>query len=88
MKELRDLTRIERMILLAFCDANNWSLSSHVPLEAVKRRIKNINPKVINKVIKLLNSNGFIIKHPTRHRITYHLSKKGLQAGNQINSEL
>ncbi len=40
MKELKDLTRIERMVLLAFCDANNWSLSSHFPIEAVKRRVK------------------------------------------------
>ncbi len=40
MKELKDLNIFEREVLLVFCDANNFSLSSYVPLEAVKRRLK------------------------------------------------
>ena len=87
MKELKDLTTIEQEVLLTFCDANNFSLGSHVPLEAVARRLRNLSSKLTKKTIKTLLSNGFIMKHPTRHNITYQLSKKGLQAGNQIESE-
>jgi len=36
MKELKDLN------ILVFFHANNFSLSSHVPLEAVKRRLKKL----------------------------------------------
>jgi len=34
MKELEDLTETEKAVLLACCDANNFSLGSHVPIEA------------------------------------------------------
>lgn len=84
MKELEDLTILEREVLLVFCDANIFSLSSHIPLEAVKRRLRDLSPKLVKKAINLLLTNGFIMKHPTRHRITYQLTKKGLHSGNQI----
>ncbi len=86
MKELKDLTTIEQEVLLTFCDANNFSLSSHVPLEAVSRRLRNLSSKLAKKAIKTLLTNSFIMKHPTRHKITYQLTRKGLHSGNQIKS--
>jgi len=88
MKELEDLTEIEKAVLLACCDANNFSLGSHVPIEAIKRRIGGIEgknkAKYINNVITKLLSNGFIIKKPTKNQTTYQLSKKGLEACNKL----
>jgi len=37
MKELEDLTETEKAVLLACCDANNFSLGSHVPIEAIAK---------------------------------------------------
>jgi DNA-binding MarR family transcriptional regulator len=88
MKELNDLTAIEREILITFCDVNNYSLKSHKPLEAVVRRLRYLNPKTVKKVIKILLTSGFIMRHPTKHRVTYQLTKKGLKAGNQIKLEI
>ena len=83
MEELEDLNAIERSILLSCCDANKFSLGSHVPIEAIKRKTK-INPKDVKRILKTLVSNCFISKHPTRGAMTYQLTKKGMIAGNQI----
>jgi len=88
MKELKDLITIEKEVLLTFCDANNYSLHSHVPIEAVTRRLRNLSSKLTKKAIKTLLTNGFIMKHPTRHKITYQLTKKGLHSGNQVKSDM
>ena len=89
MKELEDLTEAERLVLLACCDANKFSLSSHVQLETITRRIKGLSGKYVKKVIKLLLSNGFIRLHPVgRSKKTYQLNRKGLNAGIQIRAEL
>ena len=84
MKELEDLTDVQKTVLVAFCDANKWSLSSHIPKEAIKGKVKKLNPKRVKKAISVLVSNGFIMKHPTKHKITYQLSQKGLKGGNQL----
>jgi len=64
MKELEDLTDVQKTVLVAFCDANKWSLSSHIPLEAIKNKVRKLNPKRAKKAISVLVSNGFIMKHP------------------------
>jgi len=88
MKELDDLNTFEKSILLVCCDANNFSLRSHVPIEAIKRRIRNVPDKYIKKSIRILFSNGFIVKHPTgRSRNTIQHTKKGLKAGNLLKKE-
>lgn len=85
MKELEDLTEIERAVLLACCNANNFSLGSHVSIERIMRRLdKKIQRKYAKKDFKKLISNGFIVKHPTRGSMTYELSPKGLKAGNKL----
>ena len=40
MKELEDLNAFEKAVLLTCCDANNYSLSSHVPIEAITKRLR------------------------------------------------
>jgi predicted transcriptional regulator len=87
MKELEDLTDIEKAVLLACCDANGFSLGSHVPIEAIKRKLHNIQAKYLNKAEKKLLANGFIVRHPTRNQMTYQLTKKGLEAGNKLKED-
>ncbi len=87
MKDLGDLNRIERAVLLACCDANKDSKGSHAPIEAIKRSIKNLNQKQVRKVIKTLISSGFIREHPTRGGVTYNLNKKGIIACQTIREE-
>ncbi len=87
MKEFEDLTPLECRILLRFCKANNYSLSSHVPKEAVNLNIRGVHPKHIKRAVKLLISNGFITKHPTGRQTTYNLSIKGLRGGNILKNE-
>lgn len=89
MKELEDLTEFECVVLLACCDANRFSLNSHVQLEKITRRIKGVSGKYIKKAIKLLLSNSFIRIHPVgRSRKSYQLNKKGLIAGMKIRDEI
>ena len=89
MKELEDLTELERLVLLACCDANRFSLSSHVQLEKITKRIVGVESKYIKKAIKLLLSNGFIRLDPVgRSRKTYQINKKGLVAATQIRDEI
>lgn len=89
MKELEDLTEAERVVLLACCDANRFSLNSHVQLATITKRIKGLPGNYIKKVIKLLLSNGFIRLHPVgRSKKTYQLNRKGLNAGMQIRDEM
>lgn len=85
MKELKDLTETEKAVLLVCCNANNFSLGSHIPIEAIKKGVKKeIRSKYVKISIKKLVSNGFIIKHPTRGKITYQLSRKGLKSGYKL----
>jgi len=87
MKELEKLTETEKSVLLACYDANNFSLSSHVPKEAIMRRLRNLNPKYRKKAFNVLLSSGFILKKPTGKKITYGLTKKGLTAGNRLKED-
>ena len=49
MKELEDLNELEQVVLLASCSANNYSIQSHVPKEAIFKRIKGVQMKFIKK---------------------------------------
>ena len=85
LKELEDLNEIERQILLICGDATKLSTNCHVPLKAIKIRLRNTHPKVFKKAFNTLRSNGFIIKHPvSRAGVTYKLSPKGLKAINTL----
>ncbi len=92
MKEFEDLTQIELRILVRFCEANNYSLSSHVPIEAVNLKLKGENSKYIRhkyirRAIEELRASGFIVKHPTGRQTTYNISKKGLRAGTILRND-
>ncbi len=84
MKELEDLKEDEKAVLLACCYANKFSLSSHVPIEGITKIIKTLPSTYVKKAIKTLLSNAFIIRSPTRGKMTYRLSKYGLKAGNKL----
>lgn len=85
MKELEDLTDTEKTVLLAFCDANELSLSSRVPIEAIAKRVQDIvSGRYLTKAKKTLLSNWFIKKHPSRRKMTYQLTRKGLDAGRRL----
>ena len=78
MKELEDLTETEKVVLLVCCNVNNFSLGSHIPIEAIKIGVKKeIRSKYVKISIKKLISNGFIIKHPTRGKQHTNLVKRG-----------
>ncbi len=82
MKELEDLTETEKAVFLACCDANNFSLRSHVPIEAIAKRIQDyVSGRYFNKAIRVLLSNGFIRKHPTKGKTTYELTRNGWKEG-------
>ncbi len=87
LKNLNDLTEFEQFVLLVCCIANKFSLSSHVPQEAVIKRIRNIDGKMIKKALKSLKSNDFIGLHPTKGGLTIQLTRKGLEAGNILKEE-
>lgn len=84
LKELEDLTALERAMLLTCCDANHYALKRHVPIQALLRRINKSLKKDAKKTIKTLVSNGFLNAHPTKGGMTYGLTKKGLEAGNRL----
>ncbi len=89
MDDDNDLTPYEKAVLFACCDANNFSLHSHVPPEYVRKRIKNIPAKYIKKAFKTLFAKGYILKHPARRSgMTIQLTKKGLQVGLVILDEI
>ncbi|MFX0104347.1 MAG: hypothetical protein ACFE75_02510 [Candidatus Hodarchaeota archaeon] len=83
MKELEDLNETEKAVLFACCDANNFSLKSRVPIEAIAKRVQ-ISGKFFKKVIRLLLSNGFIREHPSGRKTTYELTRKGWKAGYKL----
>lgn len=87
MTDLEDLSEDEKSVLLACCDANNFSLGSHVPKEAIMRKLQKLNPKYKKKAFNKLLSKGLIFKHPTKRQATYQLSKYGLNIGNNLKED-
>jgi predicted transcriptional regulator len=85
MKELEDLTELEQVLLLACCDANSYAIQSHVPKEAIFKRVKGVQMRFAKKAFKTLITSGFIMEHKAgRSGNTYNLSPKGLKAGNKL----
>ncbi|GAH35769.1 unnamed protein product, partial [marine sediment metagenome] len=46
-----------------------------------------VTGRYFKKYLKSLISNQFIIKHPTRHKMTYNLSRYGLESGIKLRKE-
>lgn len=81
MKELEELNTFEKTVLIACCKANGYSLSSHVPLGYIRKKIAKNHQKYFKKAFKTLVSSGFVIQHPASRNVTYALSPDGLKAG-------
>lgn len=88
MKDLSELNEFQKNVLLVFCDATNFSLHSHVPIEAITKRFKkDISSKKVKKTIYFLVRNGFITEHPSGS-MTYEPTRKGLDSGRIVQKEL
>lgn len=81
MKELKDLDKFHGVVLSACCKANNYSLGSHVPIEAIVKLVEKNQQQYVKLVVKTLVSNDFIRKKPTSRKNTYGLSRYGLKSG-------
>ena len=85
MKELDDLTEIERKILESCSKANSRTLASHVPKEYILKKHGEVLMKFKKKALNVLLTNGFICKKKAgRSKDTYGLTRKGLMAINEI----
>ena len=72
------LTDIEQATLQALADACNYSLSAHVPTEAVTSRFVRHLRGDVKKALKRLRRMGYCIVHPTHRKKTWQLSPSGL----------
>lgn len=88
MKDFKNLTRFEKIVLFACGKANNFSLSSHVAIGYIRKKLKAKYHKYFKKIMKILVSSGFILEHPTRRNTTYSLSPDGKKACDKFKDEL
>ena len=84
MKELDELTEVEKSVLIVSSIKLNHSLKCHQPKQVILKGIINMNPKIRNKAFKSLVSNGFLVIHPTGRSTTYELTQKGLVAVDKL----
>ena len=87
MADPNSLTPFELDVLIACCDACNYSTNCHQPIEKIIKRINKSAGKNVRKVIKILVSKGFIIKHPTRGGMTYEPSKDAIMLVKSLNRD-
>lgn len=73
------LSPMEQATLKALAEACNWSLSAHVPSEAVTRKFKTHLRGDAKKTLKKLRSAGYCWEHPTGRNTTWQLTAKGLK---------
>jgi hypothetical protein len=88
MKTFEELTRYEKTVLLACGKANNFSLSSHVPIGYIRKKIEKKQQIYVKKIMKILVSSGFILESPAGRNKTYKLSRDGLKACKLLKEEL
>lgn len=79
MSDPHFLTPFELDVLIACCDAWNYSTNCHQPIEKIIKRINKSAGKTAKKVVKKLVSKGLIIKHPTRGGMTYEPTKEAIK---------
>lgn len=73
------LSPIEQATLKALADACNFSLSAHVPVEAVTRKFKKHLRGDVKKILKKLRAKGYCVAHPAGRTITWQLTPNGLR---------
>ena len=72
------LKQMEQATLQALGDACNYSLSAHVPIEAVTRRFRSNLRGDAKKALRNLKRKGLCQEHPTGRNITWQLTRNGL----------
>jgi hypothetical protein len=72
------LSPIEQAVLKALGDACYWSLSAHVPIEAVTKRIRQNLRGEVKKTLRKLRAKGYCYEHPARRNTTWQLTPLGL----------
>ncbi|MHA1195764.1 MAG: hypothetical protein ACTSRH_04420 [Promethearchaeota archaeon] len=78
MKELEDLTDVEKAVLVVACKKLNGSTNCHQTRQRILKGVQNVRPRLKNKAFQSLVSNGFLREHPTKGSTTYNLTQKGL----------
>ena len=79
-----ELSTIEKAALQALADACNYSLSAHVPIEAVTRRFPSHLRGDAKKALDKLRRKGFCFEHPTGRNRTWQLTQAGLTMAKSI----
>ncbi|MFG1546169.1 MAG: hypothetical protein AAE976_06690 [Thermoplasmataceae archaeon] len=86
---LSDLKEFDKAVMVAMCDAVNYSKSAHVPEGTVCRKFQSDLQGEAKKVLKKgLKKKGFITLHPTGGNPTYQLTDKGFRACQIIKDEI
>ncbi|MCL5782794.1 MAG: hypothetical protein M1476_02655 [Candidatus Thermoplasmatota archaeon] len=84
-----ELEEFEKAVLIAMCDAVNYSKAGHVPEGTVCRKFKSdLHGDVKTVLKKKLKKDGYIVRHPTGSNNTYQLTDKGFRACQIINDKL
>jgi hypothetical protein len=81
------LSPMEQATLQSLADACDYSLSAHVPAEAVMGNFKRHLRGDVRRSLKKLRAKGYCFEHPTRRNTTYQLTPFGLSTA-KINSAL
>jgi len=75
----QELSEIQKSTLLALAHACNWSLSAHVPVEAITRGVQSNLRGDAKKALQQLQRKGYCYQHPTRGSMTWSLTVEGLK---------
>ena len=76
-----------RAAVMALYDACGDSTNSHVPEEAVARRVRKDQRGDIKNALKYLVKDGHAQKHPTGGSMTYNITQKGLEFARRVFEE-
>ena len=83
------VSEYERLVLVSICKAVNISKSGHVPKQYFMKKFQNDKrtKKEAEKAFRSLIARGYIVLHPTRGEMTYHLTDAGLNVCREILKE-
>lgn len=81
---VQDLTEIQKSALLSLANACKWSLSAHVPIEAITRGVQSNLRGEIKKALKQLQHMNYCYQHPTGKSTTWNITIDGLKVAKMI----
>lgn len=79
MLSMTTLSPIEQATLKALSEACNFSLSAHVPIQAVMSKFPKHLRGDVKKTLKKLRAKGYCCEQPTGRNITWRLTLNGLR---------